>query len=192
MTRRANHRHNFSIEKFQSPRRGTGCGLLNRTAPRHFSRRNVASDCSRRQESGEAKPAPSCRRNFAVLCVALRLKGNGHEETACCRADCAGICFVRGKSTGARRKCGPGCRVGRRRAGTSRRSGRRVHRICRGAVDRALLGNSAIRIAIPRKACNAIRPRTSPTGGCRGEFAATRQDFTASRQESRAAAGSRI
>ena len=105
----------------------------------------------------------------------------------------AGFIFlVRGKSTRTRRKCRAGRGVGRRRAGTRRRSGRCGHRIYRRAVDRALVGNAAALIAIPGKTCSTTRPRTSATGGRRGKFAATRQDFTASCQESRSATGSGI
>ena len=76
-------------------------------------------------------------------------------------------------------------------AGTGRCCGRRVYRIRRGTVDRALLGNAANPVAIPRKACNTI-PCTATTGGGRGKFAAAGHDFVAPRQERRAASGSGI
>ena len=144
------------------------------------------------QERRETKPAPSCRRNFAVLCAALGRKGNGHEETFCCRADFAGIRFDRGKSTGACRKRGPRRGVGRHRAGTDRRGGGCVHRIYRGTVDCAFLGTSAARIATTCATCGKIRPCAPAAGCCRGKFAGTRQDVVTSRQEGRAATGSGI
>ena len=151
MTRRANHRHIFSIAGIE-PAPGTGRGLF------EFGR-----------ESGNrCRTTPLCCRIFAVRWPCAGLKEIAMKKLARGRTDCRFIFLVRGKSTRTCRKCRAGRGVGRRRAGTGRRGGRCVHRIYRRAVDRALVGNAATLIAIPRKACSTIRPRTSATGGRRG------------------------
>jgi hypothetical protein len=78
--------------------------------------------------------------------------GNRDEEPTDRRPDCRVFDlarFIRGKRPGARRGCCSWRRLGGRRVGTRGRRGRCVHRIRGWAVDRAFVGNPALRIVIP-------------------------------------------
>lgn len=97
--------------------------------------------------------------------------------------------FVRSKGPGARRRCGAGCGIGRGGAGTRRRGGGRAHRLCRRALDRALLGSAALRLTCASAAniANEYGARGADHRQC--SFAAACQTFRASTRH-QAAAGS--
>jgi len=104
-------------------------------------------------EMGESvKSAPRCCPNSVVAYPSRHIRGNRDEETAHSHSDRRVVHFlhfIRGKGTGAGGRRRAWRAVRRRGSGTCGRGGGCVHWIRGGAVDRAFLGNSALRIIIP-------------------------------------------
>src|SRR4051812_10116577 len=103
-----------------------------------------------------AATIPLCRRIFAVPCLRWVL-GNRDEESGSCSGDRRDIVFVRGSRAGARRQRGAGRGVRGGRVGTGGRGGRCGDRLYGGTLDRAVLGNWPVGVAIARAACNSFQ-----------------------------------
>jgi hypothetical protein len=174
LPRRANHWNNFIIQELESPRRETGRGLF-----------ESDGDC--------------CRITFVPpqFRSPMRLgatQGNRDEQTACCGTDRRIVYFVRGKSAGSCRGCCPGRGVGSSCFGSRGRSCRRLHWIYGRALDRAFLGASAIRIAIPdaaRNTSHAWNPGTwdPATSRRQGDFVTCQKSRNGYRKASAAGSG---
>jgi hypothetical protein len=143
-----------SSQEFKSPRPETDAGIFNRA----------------RISTWELIPylRAAAISAFRAPCE----RGNRNEQTTCCRTDRRIIHFVRSKSPRSCRRCCVGRGVGSGGFGTGGRGGRGVHRIYRGARDRAFVGSRTVHIAITGSACDAVSPRHATTSLRQGNFAA--------------------